>query len=371
MAKDYYDILGVSRSASQEDIKVAFRKLAHQFHPDKAGGNTEKFKEINAAYQVLSSVDKRKQYDQFGASFEQARAQGGFSGFENFRDFADYTQAFRNGQGANGQRVQFDFGNLGEMFGGLGDLFGFGGGNTSRSRGGDLQIEIAIPFREAVFGTTRELTLERERPCSTCQGSGAEPGSKVSRCRTCGGQGRILRSIGLGFGLPTECPDCGGAGSKADQACKTCRGRGAVTTREKLSVKIPAGIDDGQAIHLGGQGQAGGKGRGAGDLYVRVRVVPDPRFRREGDHVRVEAEIPFTLATLGGVLKLETLDGEIALKIPEGTQSGKTIRVRERGVPNVHGHGRGDLLVDVRVKTPTRISRQQRKLLEELRESDL
>ncbi|MDD5110121.1 MAG: molecular chaperone DnaJ [Patescibacteria group bacterium] len=371
MAKDFYETLGVGRSATPEEIKVAFRKLAHQYHPDKAGGNAEKFKEINAAYQVLSDPDKRKQYDQYGATFEQARARGGFQGFDNFRDFADYAQAFRNGD--QGNRVEFDFGNLGDLFGGLGDVFGFssGGGRRAAQRGGaDMQVEIAVPFRDAVFGTARELILERHRACAECGGSGAQPGTKSSRCRTCGGRGQVVRSIGLGFGMQAVCPDCGGAGSVAEHPCKACRGKGTQRTREKLNVKIPAGIDDGQAIRLTGQGESAGRGGSAGDLYVRVRVVPDERISREGQDLKMENPISFATAALGGTIDLETLDGTVTLKIPEGTQSGKVFRIRGKGVPDLGGHGRGDLLVRVEVQTPTRLNRKQRDILEQFRDAE-
>lgn len=366
MAKDFYETLGVARNASPDEIKAAFRKLAHQHHPDKAGGDADKFKEVNAAYQVLSNPEKRKAYDQYGASFEEARARGGFSGFENFRDFADFAEASRNGQGGN--RVQFDFGNLSDLFGGIGDIFGGGTGRGGRRSGGaDLQIEIAIPFREAVFGATRELTLERNRPCGSCDGSGAERGSKQTRCRACGGRGQVVRSIGLGFGMNMACPDCGGTGSVVDKPCRACRGQGVTAARDKLSVKIPAGIDDGQAIRLERQGQAGGRGGEVGDLYVRVRVVPDRRFTRDGDDVHREVEILFTTAALGGTVEVESLDGTLTLKIPEGTQSGKVFQLRGEGVPNVHGRGRGNLFVRVQVTTPKRLNRRQRELLEQLR----
>lgn len=367
MAKDFYDTLGVGKNATPDEIKAAFRKLAHKFHPDKAGGDAEKFKEINAAYQVLSNPEKRKTYDQYGASFEEARARGGFSGFENFRDFADYAEAFRNGQGGN--RVQFDFGNLGDLFGGLGDIFGTRGGG-GRAGGADMQIEIAVPFLEAVFGTTREVTLDRARPCPHCRGLGAEPGSKQTRCRTCHGRGQVVRSIGLGFGMSSPCLDCGGRGSTPDKLCRQCHGQGMTSTRDKLSIKLPAGIDDGQAIRLEGQGQAGGRGGEAGDLYVRVRVVPDARFKREGDDIVVEAEISFPVAALGGTVEVPGLDGSSMLKIPEGTPSGKVFRLRGKGVPNVHGRGRGDLLVHIQVRTPSKLSRRQRELLEQLRDEE-
>lgn len=365
MPRDYYEVFGVSRGASAEEIKAAFRKLAHQHHPDKAGGNAEKFKEINEAYQVLSNPEKRQQYDRYGATFEHARAQGGFSGFGSFRDFADFTEAFRNGNGSSGGS---DFGNLGDLFGGLGEIFGARAAGRSRAdRGQDLAVEIALGFREAVFGTTRELALDRDRACQTCAGRGAEPGSKLTRCRACGGQGQVVRSFGLGFGLSTVCNECGGRGEKPEKICRSCRGRGLRARRETITIKIPAGIDDGQAIRIAGEGQAA-RGAAAGDLYVRVRVVPDQRFRRTGDNLETTLSVSFPTAALGGTVTLETLDGPTALKIPEGTLSGQVIRLRGKGVPNVQGRGRGDLLARVQVATPAKLTRRQRQLLEELRQ---
>ncbi|TSC76910.1 MAG: molecular chaperone DnaJ [Parcubacteria group bacterium Gr01-1014_31] len=362
MAKDYYELLGVGKNATTDEIKTAFRKLAHQYHPDKAGGNAEKFKEVSEAYQVLSNSEKRAQYDRYGSTFEQAQAKGGFTGFEGFRDFSDFTEAFRGNGGAS---AQFDFGDLSDVLGGI---FGGRGGTSSRRarRGTDAQVQVTIPFREAVFGTTRDLQLGRERPCKTCSGSGAQPGSETSRCKACGGRGQVVREIGLGFGMSAVCPECAGKGSKPDKPCRDCHGAGILFTRETLSVKIPAGIGDGQAIRISGAGQAA-PGGSAGDLYVRVQVAPDERFQRTGDDLKTTAEITFPTAALGGTLNLETLEGTVTIKITEGTQSGRVIRVRGKGVPNVEGRGRGDLLVTVQVKTPGKLTRRQRQLLEELR----
>lgn len=362
MAKDYYEILGVGRSASTDEIKAAFRKLAHQYHPDKAGGNAEKFKEANVAYQVLSSAEKRRQYDQYGSSFEQPGQPGGSSGFGGVRDFSDFAEAFRSG-GAS-----FDVGDLSDLFGGLGEIFG-GRGGTKRARrsGGDVQVEITLPLRQAVFGTTRELQLGRERQCPSCSGSGAQPGSSTARCRACGGRGQVVREIGLGFGMPSVCAECGGLGSRPEKPCRDCHGAGVSFARETITVKIPAGIDDGQAIRIAGAGQAA-RGTAAGDLYVRVQVAPDQRFRRTGDNLETTVSVSFPTAALGGTVTLETLDGPTAVKIPEGTPSGKVIRLRGKGVPNVQGRGRGDVLVRVQVAIPAKLTRRQRQLLEELRQ---
>ncbi len=367
MAQDYYELLGVARNASTAEIKAAFRRLAHQHHPDKAGGDAEKFKQINEAYQVLMNPEKRQQYDQYGATFEQARAAGGFSGFGGFRDFADYVEAFRNN---GGQSVEFDFGNLGDLFGGIGEIFGVRSGRGRHHRQGeDLETEITLSLREAAVGAGRDVTLDRQRPCASCDGSGAESGSKLVRCKPCGGRGQVVRSVGLGFGMTVVCDACGGRGETPDKICRACRGRGVQQRRETVTIKVPAGIDDGQAIRLSGQGQATPRGE-SGDLYVRVRVLPDERFTREGDILTTTVSISFSTAALGGKVDVETLEGTTSLKIPEGTQSGKVFRLSGKGMPRVSGSGRGDLLVAVRVKTPTRLNRRQRQLLEELREAE-
>jgi len=364
MAKDYYKILGVNKTASQDEIKRAFRKLAHQHHPDKAGGNEQKFKEINEAYQVLSNSQKRQQYDQFGSTFEQARSQGGFGGFN------DFASAFRNSGGAS-----FDFGagDLGDIFG---DLFGFGG-NRSRGRAGsassgaDIEAEITIDFREAVFGSEKTITLTKDETCSRCQGSGAEPGSKINTCPECKGTGQVLRSIGFGISFNSVCPACGGQGQKAEKDCSVCHGGGIEKKTRQIKVKIPAGIDNGQMIRLSGEGQSVGRSGKSGDLYLRIKVTPDREFKRDGYDILTEAQISFSQAALGDKVSIDTLDGKVKLKVTEGTQSGKVFRLRGRGVPHVQGRGRGDQLVRVIVKTPTDLSRKQKELLKELEKESI
>jgi len=364
MAEDYYKILGVSKTASPDEIKKAFRKLAHQHHPDKSGGDEKKFKEINAAYQVLSNPEKRQQYDQFGSTFEQARSQGGYGSRDGFSDFAS---AFRNGQSS--QNFSFDFGDIGDVFG---DLFG---GQSNRSRGGrrtkrgsDVEINLTISFKEAVFGVEQSITLTKDELCAVCGGTGAEPGSRMTTCSTCKGTGQVVRSIGFGIGFPSVCSECGGVGQKIEKECRHCRGTGIEKKDKNLTVKIPAGIDDGQGIKLAGKGQAGGRGGQPGDLYIRIRVTPDKEFKRQGYDILTKKEISVAQAALGGKVEVNTVDGSLVLKIPEGTQSGKVFRLRDRGVPNLHGRGRGDQLVEVIVRTPTRLSHRQRQLLAELRD---
>jgi len=376
MAKDYYKILGVSKNASQNEIKQAFRKLAQEYHPDKAGTdekkreeNEKKFKEINEAYQVLSDEKKRSQYDQFGTTFEGEQGfswqdfarQYGFGFSEPFGQTQDETSGFN-----------FDFGDLGDLFG---DFFGFGGRQAraktrSRSRrGDDLQVNLTIDFREAVFGTEKEIEIYKNMTCSHCQGNGAEPGSKVVTCPTCGGSGQIAniqRTILGSFQTVTTCPDCDGEGKRAERKCSICGGHGRTKELKKIKVKIPAGIDDKAVIKLTGQGEAGLRGGSSGDLFINLEVKEDPEFKRQGDNILTKATIPFSVLALGGKIKVKTLEDEIWLKIPAGTASGRVIKIRGRGIPHLKRWGRGDLLVEVQVKTPEKLTRKQKELLEEL-----
>lgn len=353
MSKDYYKTLGVDKGASQDDIKKAFRKLAHEHHPDKAGGNEAKFKEINEAYQALGDPKKRAQYDQFGSNFQQGGMGGGFQGF-------------------NGQDFNFNMDDLGEMFGGFGDMFGFGGGNQQQARarqGHDIQVVVAIDFLEAVFGVEKEIKLNKTMTCGHCAGNGAEPGSKIDTCDTCKGTGRVIRvqrTILGNIQVQATCEKCHGEGKIYKEKCKKCGGNGIVKDLQTIKVKIPAGIDNGQSIRLNEQGEAGQKGGPAGDLYLQIRINPSKEFKREGFNINSEIEIGFAQAALGTKVQIKTVDGEVTMKIPEGTQSGKTFIIREHGVPKLQGRGRGDHLVKVIVKTPTSLNKQQRKLLEEL-----
>ncbi len=367
MSKDYYNILGVNKNASQEEIKKAFRQKAHQFHPDKKGGDEAKFKEINEAYQVLGDAKKRAQYDQFGSAFEQAQGRGGFSGFDGFRDFSGFANGFSQGQG--GFRVDMD--DLGDIFGGLGDIFGFGGGRrkTRARRGNDLEVALTIDFSEAVFGTGKEIRLKKKTVCPHCRGNGAEPGSKIETCKTCGGSGqvaRVQRTILGNMQVQMTCSACGGEGKTYAQKCLHCSGSGIGQEVAAIKVKIPAGIDNGESIRLSGQGEAGEKGAAAGDLYLRIRVKPDKRFERDGYDIKSAAEINFTQAALGDKIEIETVYGPVKLKIPEGTQSGTVFKLRDKGISRLQGRGKGDQLVTVLVKTPRNLSRQQKKALEDL-----
>ncbi|MCX6796377.1 MAG: molecular chaperone DnaJ [Candidatus Falkowbacteria bacterium] len=361
MGKDYYNILGVNRTATQEEIKKAFRQKAHQCHPDKAGGDEAKFKEINEAYQVLGDATKRSQYDQFGSTFEQARAGGGFQGFDGFRDFSGFT---------NGFNINMD--DIGDIFGGLGDIFGFSSGSrrTKRAqRGGDIQMLLEIDFLEAVFGADKEISFKKTVKCEHCRGNCAEPGSKIETCRTCGGSGRITkiqRTILGNMQVQIACDDCDGEGKSYNQRCSKCHGSGVCQEIVNLKVKIPAGIDSGETIRLSGQGEAGERGASAGDLYLKIRVRPDRRFNRDGYDIKFRAEINFTQAALGDKIDVETVDGFVKLYIPDGTQSGTVFKLKGKGIERLQGRGRGDQLVEVIVKTPKSLSRKQKELLREL-----
>lgn len=357
MAKNYYDILGVSSNASDDEIKKAFRKLAHKYHPDKAGGDNEKFKEINEAYQVLSDKAKRSQYDQFGHTFNQGGpgAGGGFGGF----DFSQFG-------GAGG----FDFGQ------GFGDIFedifggGFGGRSSSRARSGrDIQVDVEITFEEMVRGAERVVRLRKRNTCKRCGGSGGEVGSKEQKCPTCGGTGQVRKSVQSFFGTIAQvvsCPECQGSGRTYEKKCAECGGDGAVQSQEDVHIQIPAGIADGQTISLAGQGEAGERGARSGDLYVNVRVLPHPRFVRERDDILSTAHIRISQAALGTKIGVETVDGEVTMKIPSGTQSGELFRIKGKGVSHLGRSGRGDQIVKVVVDVPKKLNRKQEKLLQEL-----
>ena len=358
MSKDYYKILGLEKNASVDDVKKAFKKSAMQHHPDRPGGDEKKFKEINEAYQVLGDAEKRKRYDQFGSDFEQ---QGGFGGGVNWEDFM---------QQARGGGFSGNFGgvDLGDIFG---EMFGFGGGRQGRreARGNDIQVDIEINFKEAAFGVEREISLRKQEKCDVCQSSGAEPGSAVDTCHTCKGQGQVAqirRTILGSMQTVTTCPDCRGRGKRAGKKCKHCGGDGIMAKTSNIKLKIPAGIDDGQSIRLTGHGEAASHGGQSGDLYARVHVKPLKGFAREGYDIYTEKEISYPQAVLGDHIAVETLDGEIKLVVPEGTESGQLIRLRDKGVPRLEGRGRGDQYVKVKIRVPKKLNRETRKKLEEL-----
>lgn len=359
MAKDYYKILGVDKSADEEQIKKAFRKLAHEHHPDKKTGNADKFKEINEAYQVLGNKDKRQQYDQFGAGFEQAQGFGGGGGnpFGGF-DFGN---------------MNFDFGGRGGEEFDLGDIFGsVFGGSTRRSRsqrGSDIQVDLEIELADAVFGKTEHISLRKQKECQACHGTGAKDAKDFDTCPTCSGSGQVASSFGP-FRTQSTCPECLGQGKIIKHKCATCHGQGVTSENVELNIEIPAGIDNGQAVRISGQGNAGERGQGAGDLYVRVHVRPHRFLVREGFDLHLDKKIPFTTAALGGKILVETIDGQVELKIPSGTPSGKKFILREKGVGKLRSKSRGDEIVTISIDVPTRLSKKQKKLLEELEQAE-
>jgi molecular chaperone DnaJ len=359
MPRDYYDILGVKRGASDAEIKSAFRTLAHQHHPDKPGGDSEKFKEINSAYQTLSDPQKRAQYEQFGANYEQMRGAGGFGG--GFQGF---------GQQGFGQGAQFDMNDLGEMFG---EMFGMGGrgGAAREQRGRHIEVDVRATFNEAVFGADKTIRLRKTMTCAECGGNGAEKGSSLITCTRCDGQGRVksVQQTVLGaFQTIVDCTRCAGKGKTPERACGACAGEGVTTGEREISVKIPAGVDDGAVLRISGEGEAVAHGGRSGDLYVNIRVTADPRFTRHGFDIVSRVELPIVRAALGGTIAVETVDGLVDLKIPAGTQPGQTFRLRGKGVPHLRKSGRGDHLVEATVKVPTKLSRGQKKALEQWEE---
>ena len=353
MPKDYYKTLGVDKSANADQIKVAFRKLAHEHHPDK-GGDAEKFKEINEAYQVLGNVEKRQKYDQFGS----AAFDGGAGGF-NWQNFSQ--------DGAN-----FDFGDLGDMFGGFSDMFGFGSRRQSASsarRGRDLEMVLTIDFKDAVFGANKEISYSRQAVCPRCQGSGGDPSAKVETCRTCGGHGRVARiqrTILGNIQTETVCPDCQGEGKKYARVCDECSGRGIIKENQKITVKIPAGVNNGESIRLKGQGEAGAKGGGTGDLFLHLEVRPHKKLIRDGSNILSQEEIGVKQAILGDKINVETVDGLVTLKIPSGTQPNTIFRIKERGAHRLNGRGRGDHLVTVKIVIPKNLGRNAEKAISQL-----
>ena len=369
MASNYYDILGVSKGATDDEIKKAYRKLAHKYHPDKSGGDEAKFKEINQAYQVLSDKSKRQQYDQFGQTFEGGRSgagQGGFGG-QGFGGF-DFSGFDFGGQGGG-----FEFG--GEGFDDIfSNIFGGSSRGRRRGRGADVQVDVEISFEEMVRGVEKEMKLYKRAVCDRCHGKGGEPNVGMKTCPTCKGAGRVetvRRSIFGSFSQVTECPECHGDGKIFERKCSKCGGDGRVKEEQRIKVGIPAGIADGQTMTMEGYGEAGEKGAPAGDLYINVHVQPHKKLKRKGNDLISTEFVPFSVATLGGKIEIETISGNLILKIPAGTQSGEVFRVKGEGVPELNGRGVGNHLVTVVVKVPKSLSREQKNLLEKLKDQGI
>jgi molecular chaperone DnaJ len=344
--RDYYDVLGVKRDASEADIKKSYRRLAMKHHPDRNPDDAEaevSFKEAKEAYEVLSNAQKRAAYDQFGhAGLEQGAGPGGLNPGDAF----------------------------GDMFG---DVFGdiFGGGRRGQSqvyRGADLRYELVMDLQQAVFGDTINVDLPTLQACETCDGSGAKPGTAPVTCATCGGHGQVRRQQGF-FSVQQTCPSCRGTGKKIEQPCSDCHGRGRIQRNKTLAVKVPPGVDNGDRIRLGGEGEAGQNGGPPGDLYVDIRVTGHPIFERDGADLSCTVPIAFVTAALGGTVTVPTLDGEVNLKVPAETQSGKVFRVRGKGVKPVRSHSTGDLYCRVEIETPVKLTAEQKKLLNEFNDA--
>lgn len=358
--KDYYQILGVRRDASPEEIKKAYYKLAHKYHPDKKGGDEKKFKEINEAYQVLSDKEKRAQYDRFGRVFEGAGAEPGF----------DFQWAW----GKPGEGFGFDFEDLGEM---VEEMFGFGVPRRKKDlkRGRDIEIDLEISLEDTLKGVEKEITLTKMITCSRCQGTGAEPGTSVKECFSCRGTGQVQEIKKTFFGSFTRytvCPECRGEGYRPEKPCNVCRGEGRIRGEEDIKIFIPAGVDSNQVIKVEGQGEAGRRGGKSGDLYVRIFVKRHPIFTRKGDDLYISVPISFSQAALGDEIEIPTLEGKkLLLKVPAGTESGKILRISGKGIPHFSGYGKGNLYVELFVKIPKKLTKRQKELLEKLREEGI
>ena len=347
MAKDYYEVLGVPRGASDEDIKKAFRRLARQYHPDMNPGDKsaeEKFKEVNEAYSVLSDQEKRQRYDQFGSADGPAGGFGGFGGQNPFGDIGDIFDAF----------------------------FGGGGGarRTGPVRGEDLRTDLELTLEECFSGVEREVRVQRQEPCEACHGTGGKDGQRPQRCSRCAGTGQVQQARDTAFGrfvTARPCPACHGSGQTVGEACPVCRGSGRQRKARTLKVRIPAGVGDGARVRLSGEGEPGLRGGPPGDLYVFVRERPHERFARQGSDLHVDLAIGFPEAALGDEFDLKGVDEPLKVRVPEGTQPGQEIRLRGKGMPHLRGGGRGDLVVHVTLQVPKRLTAEERELLQRLR----
>ena len=354
MAKDYYAVLGVDRNATDDDIKKAFRKLAHKYHPDKGGGNETKFKEISEAYSVLGDKKKRAEYDSYGRVFNEGAGGGGFSGF----DF----------QGAGFDPNSFQGFDLGDIFG---DIFS-GRGTAQTKRGRDISIDIELPFKDSVFGVERKILLTKNSKCGTCEGTGAKTGTSFDTCKTCNGNGNVhevKRSLLGTFDSVRQCDTCHGTGKIPKEKCATCKGLGIVRKETEISLNIPANVNDGEMIRMNGAGEAVSGGV-PGDLYVKLHVKGDPQFKKEGQNLKTTLNVKLTDALLGQDYTVETLDGKIKVKVPAGAEPNEILRVKGKGIPYTESR-RGDLLIKLNVQLPRKLSRKAKTAVEELREEGI
>ncbi len=357
--RDYYEILGIKKGSSVDEIKKAYRSLALKYHPDRVSGDKkaseEKFKEISEAYAVLSDPQKKSQYDQFGHAGIDSRYS-----YEDIFKGADFSSIFED-LGVGGGGI---FGDIFEgIFGG-----GFSSGRRNSLRGRDLQYEFEISFEEAAFGVKKTVTIPRHEICDTCKGDGARPGTKKTTCSTCNGKGRIMQSAGF-FSIQQTCPKCRGEGTIIKNPCVKCVGTGKIKVTKKIEVSIPAGVDTGSRLRMQQEGEAGTKGGPRGDLYIYVHVKDHDIFERHGYDIVCDVPISFPVATLGGEVEIPTLNGKVTMKIPEGTQTGKIFRLQGKGIKRLRGYGIGDELVRVVVETPTRLNSQQKRILKEFMKS--
>ncbi|OGZ03804.1 MAG: hypothetical protein A2648_02510 [Candidatus Lloydbacteria bacterium RIFCSPHIGHO2_01_FULL_41_20] len=362
MTRDYYKLLGVEKSASKDEIKRAFHKLAHKYHPDKKGGDEKKFKEINEAYQILSDEKKRAEYDSYGRVFSGGGGGGeqGFPGFDpsGFRDF-DFSNMGNMG----------NMGNIGDIFS---EFFTGGGMGESERRGRDISIELTIPFKESIFGTERRVLVTKTGTCKNCDGSGAKPGTETKKCTTCNGQGKIHENKRSFIGTFTSirvCPLCYGSGTIPAHPCEICKGRGVTKAQEEITIRIPSGIKNGEIVRLSQMGEAVQGGIG-GDLYVKIGVISDPVFIREGNNILMGLKVKLTDALLGGEYSVGTLDGTLKVKIPEGISPNEILRIKGKGVPTGK-NTRGDLLIKINITLPNNPSKKVRQLIEELKKEGI
>jgi len=361
--RDYYEVLGISKSATPEEIKKAYRNLALKYHPDRVAADQkkaaeEKFKEVSEAYEVLMDPQKKATYDQYGhEGVDNSFKQGGFT-WQDFHHFDDVKDIFGG----------FDLSDLFQSFGMGGDVFGgsyeTGGRRGGQRRGSDLEYQLEITFEEAAFGTEKSITIPRHETCDECGGTGAKPGSKTERCPVCGGRGKVSSSSGF-FNVIRTCDNCGGEGMIIKTPCSVCGGRGRVKTKRNIDFKIPAGVDSGSKLRIHGEGEAGEKGGRRGDLYIAIYVRPHEIFERQGSDIMCEVPVNFATAALGGEAEVPTLEGKIMMKVPSGTQSDRIFRLRGKGIPELHGRGRGDQLVKVKIDVPTDLNAEQKRLLKE------
>lgn len=362
---DFYKTLGVSREATQDEIKKAYRKLAVQYHPDKNSGSAEaekKFKEVSEAYEVLSDENKRRMYDQYGQDAFRAGGPSGFGGAGGFSSMDEALKTFMGAFGGRGGDSIFE-----SFFGGG---FESGGRSSYAQQGASKKVSITISFIEAAKGVEKEIIVSNYVNCKKCAGKGAESSSDIQNCSTCRGSGQVHHNRGF-FSMSSTCPDCHGAGKVIKRPCSECQGSGKIKDKQKVKVPIPAGVDNGMRLKMAGYGDAGENGGPNGDLYVMINVKEDEIFIRDGDDVLVELPLSFAEAAIGCKKEIPTpLSGTYRIAIPEGTQSGKILKVRGEGLPNVHGQGRGDLLVKVSLETPINLSDKQKKLLEEFAKLD-